>query len=573
MKKTLLISFFSLGLIFSCNAAQAAMLNLIGDKDAYPINQEFGLDVKIDSEGEGINGAQATVQFDRSILEAVKADKIGSIFDFWLTEPVISNAEGKISFIAASTTGFTGKSLQVLRVTFRPKGPAKSTLVFSDAAITAADGSGKNVLTKTNGLALTFTAASGVAEGPAQITRPAEAATGFPKKPAMTVALYPDPAKWNNVSAKFFANWTLPGDVTGVAAVLNKVPNSAPAVSEGLFEAKSFPPLEDGIHYLHVRFRNSIGWSETSHYKIATDSAPPSISNIILDGKSVVGLELVGVNAPTPEILYTAKDALSGIDHYEIAVDGNDAVATKTSSYTLPLQIPGKHILTLKALDVAGNTIEARVNFEIIPIESPKIGFISKDVFIGEGGLIVSGTYLAGHTVNIDLVDGSGRTVFHDVRGTDANGNWNLSIDTPLKQGKYFVEAVGEDDRGALSLAVRSDIINAHERPIFTLGGLEVTKTWLIFILMVLIAFGAWLGTMTYRMRQLQVSRRVTIAQRDVIAMSSLIRQDVEKMSALLKSTNLKDTREQLKLLIGKVEESSQKMTKYIVDNIGEIKD
>ncbi len=570
VKKILfLASFLFIGASLSSKAS-AATLDLIGDKSSYPIGQEFTLDIKINSEGEGVNGAQAILQFDKSILEAIKADKTGSIFDFWLTEPTISNAEGRVSFIAASTTGYTGQSLQVLRVTFRPKGAAKSTLVFSDAAITAADGSGKNVLTKTNGLTITLAGASGVTEPPPiQITRPPTPPDGSPKIPVITVPLYPDPTKWNNVSAKFFANWQLPTDITGVAAVLNKTIGLAPTVSEGLFESKSFPPLEDGVYYLHVRFRNVIGWGPTLHYKIAIDSTPPTLTKIALTEGTPTG-------EPAPTLTYQSTDSLSGIGHYEIRIDNQESIKVSTRTFKLLNQAPGEHSLTVKAIDAAGNSAESKFSFEILPIESPVITAVSSDIFIGEGALAISGKSISGYRINIALKDNSGRTVFTSVQETNEDGNWSLSLYLPLKKGVYFAEVVAEDDRGALSLPVKSSSINVHERPLFTLGGLEITKSALIFILVFLMISGLAGAFAYYRARQLNIERRIVIAQRDVITMTNLIRQDLDKVSKLLsenESNELAGVHEPIQLLISKIRGSADKMTKYVVDNIGEIRD
>jgi len=70
-------------------------------------------------------------------------------------------------------------------------------------------------------------------------------------------------------------NWDLPNDVTAVATEVDQHPDAVPAKSEGLFDNKTFSPLEDGVWYLHVQFKNSIGWGPTLHYRIGIDTAPP----------------------------------------------------------------------------------------------------------------------------------------------------------------------------------------------------------------------------------------------------------------------------------------------------------
>lgn len=562
MKKFLcILPIVFLSLLFA-RQVDAATLNLTADSDTYKIGDIFDVNLKIDSENESINGAQATIKFDGTLLEAIKADKTGSIFDFWLADPTI--AAGQVNFVAAATAGYDGKSLQVLRITFKVKGAGNGNLTLGDAAITAADGSGSNVLSQSNNLSVTLGSAVGKSKPTTQIIRTPTFATGSPPQPVIFVPLYPDPAKWNSVSATFFASWKLPADVSDVTMVLDKLPDTVPVQSEGLFESKQFSPLSDGIYYLHARYKNNIGWGPTEHYRIANDTTPPSKFSIVFPNGQPT-------DAPTPSIVYKSADALSGIARYEISVDNNAPVVVSSSTYTLPLQIPGKHVLEISAYDNAGNATQSSANYEIISIEMPVITLVNKNVFTGEGGFFISGTADPKYQVRIMLKDQSGNTAYTDLKTPDAKGNWNASIDTPMKNQTYHFEVATVDGRGAVSTVVKSDSITVHDRPVLVLGDIEITPTW-FFLLFILIVIGAFtLGYASIRFAEDERSLDSMMAGRDIENVFNLFEKDINTILAKYTDRGLEPTGAmEVKVLLEKLLSQIGKMKVYVQ---GEVKD
>src|SRR5439155_1097783 len=59
------------------------------------------------------------------------------------------------------------------------------------------------------------------------------------------------------------------------------------------------------------------------------------------------------------QLTWTASDATSGIDHFEVRLDGGTpvTVAAGTATYTFTGVSDGTHTLALKAFDRAGNTV------------------------------------------------------------------------------------------------------------------------------------------------------------------------------------------------------------------------
>jgi len=547
------------------NVAYGAALSINVSQESFKIGDEFDADVKINSEDVGINAAQATIKFSPAVLEAVSIDKTSSVFNFWIQDPKIDNANGEINFIGGSSSGLVGKSLQVIRVVFKAKGLGQSDFIFTDGAITASDGSGTNVLSSMPKTAITVGEAAAETANVKLIERTPITSDTVPAKPVVKVSLYPDPAKWYNSSSKFSASWTLGSDVSAVATALNKNPASIPTTSEGIFDNESFSALSDGVWYLHVRFYNNMGWSETTHYRLAIDTVLPATFDIKF-------ADSLPTNNPTPSISYQANDQLSGIDHYYIQIDQSETINTNLKSYTLPIQTPGKHKIKVGAQDKAGNRVENTAEFEILPIESPKIFSTSANVYVGEGGLIINGTSLAGVSIILNIRDQKDNLIYNFTTNADEKGNWAMKIDSPLKKGIYYIEVTAQDSKGALSYPVKSDAIKVQERPIMVLWGFNVTYIELVIFLLFILIGGFGAGWYFNKLTNSQRQRRILISQRDVSAGFNVIKKDIEK---IIKSWDDKKIEEfeltQMEFVLKDINGKIEKLQKYIIMGIKDI--
>lgn len=566
-KLTVLASGFLL-LFAVFNVASAATLQLSTEKDTFAIGDQFMVDVKTDSEGAGINAAQGTVQIAKDVLEIVSVDKSGSVFNFWLTEPTFSNESGQVNFVGGSTSGFSGKSLQIVKIKFRVKGSGKTDIVFTDGAVTASDGSGTNVLSSMKGLSITSVPKSEletITPRPTQITRPAERAERLPTRPEVQVAGYRDPEAWYNFANRFSVSWQLPGDITDVSTAVNGDPSFVPTQSEGLFDNKLFPPREEGVSYLHVRFRNNIGWGPTLHYRIAIDTTPPPLFQAkIREGESV--------DTPTPTIEFRGSDGLSGIKRYFIQQNGGEVRTIEGSPYKMELQKPGKQIIKVGAEDNAGNIAESLLNLEIRPIEAPKITSITKDVFVGEGNLDAVGTALPDVALQIELKTEGGQVEQSTEVRSDVHGSWSIRFDKPLKKGGYVIEVVARDARGALSYPVVSDVFRVRPRPALVLGSLEITQFWFFTIVILILLGGVGLGWLVIRLKRQQQARKVMIAQRDIANVFSNIKKDTDKILDKYSDDKIDEAEiSEIRHLTKKVEENIEKGRKYVIDDVGDI--
>lgn len=557
------------------NGAHAATLFLSSNTDVLRIGDTLETIIKVDTEGVGVNAVQGTLQYPRDILEATKVDKADSIFNFWLQEPAFANDTGKITFVGGSTVGSVGKSLQVLRVVFKVKGSGRAELAFADAAVTASDGSGTNVLSTFHNLVVNSVPKTGGAQAlqvptqipqPVQITRPAVAASGLPEKPAVTIPLYPRTSGWFNRTDNFIAQWKLPADVSGVSTALDQNINYGGSISEGLFESKVFPAIaRDGVWYLHVRFKNNMGWGEVNNYRIAVDTHPPlSFDTSVIEGNAT--------DNPTPTLKFTGNDSLSGLKEYQVTIDGGDILRVATEKYSglykLPLLAPGKHRVTVRAVDNADNSTENIIVLETIPIASPTITFVTRELFSDkQTGVVIKGSALPNIGVLLDLHEGTS-IVARGGAHSDANGNWEFIFSDQLKNGTYTVGAQSEDARGARSLIVESPELVVRSEPIIKLGVFSLGATGATILLLLILVLGFSGGVWYWKRREETLSMRVGFAASEITKIFKLIADDVSKMSEALKTETSADDEYSLHRL----EENIKKMESYLKKGIEKIK-
>lgn len=575
VKKLLKTFIISLALLAFAPNALAATLNISLTKDNFAIGESFDAVILIDSQGVSINASQTTLQYPTDILEVSSVSKADSIFNFWLTEPTFSNTTGRLNFTAGSASGFSGSSLNILKITFKAKGIGTANVGFTDGAVTLSDGSGTNVLSemksaKINVLAKGAVPTVSIIPSPTQINRSATPAAGAPIKPVITVPMYPSPEKWYNLSSVFLVSWKLPSDITGVATLIDKDPNSRPTASEGLFDNKLFAPLENGIWYLHVRFQNSIGWGSTMHYRLAIDTQPPS-------GFEISVLEGDITDNPKPTLQFKTSDALSGLKEYQVRTTDGTFIQIPakdfTDSFQLPLQAPGRRMILVKAVDLAENSAESSIYIETLPIASPIITLITNELFSDQQrGLTVRGTTLPNISVLLRvqklLGKERGEIVTKGTASSNENGNWDFTFDQPLRNGQYVVLAESQDERGALSLAIESQEILVKSKPIIQIGIFQLGMGGALIFLLMVIAGGFGGGIWFYKKRQGRLTLRVDFAESEITKIFKIIKEDAEGLYQAFKTVTTGDDEYALKRL----RENIARMEGYLKKGIEKIK-
>lgn len=564
----LLLCTFSLLFVSS---AKAANIMLISEKTNVNIDEEINVYVKIDTGAESVNAVQGKLNIPANIFEVTKVDTTNSIFNFWVEEPQFSGTDGVVSFITGTSKGVSGQALEVLRLTLKARGTGSGEITLSDAVVTASDGKGTNILSGITGTTINVSSETIIPSAPTSapeattpvvkpqiVNRPAVLAKNAPISPIVTVPLYPDPAKWYNHLGETIVLWEVPDDITAAAVVMNKNPNTVLTVAEKeLSTGKNFGAITEGIWYVHVRFKNNIGWGSTAHFKISLDTTPPLPFEVKIDTE-------VSDN-PSPQITFITQDEFSGISQALIFVDAKEVASSTSATVTLPAQGPGTHTLLVKIFDQAGSSVEDTLQFEILPLPTPSIEFIPSLVSKGEL-LFVSGTAIPNAFIDVSILNKLQQEVFKNTVQSDNSGNWKIAVDKVLLSGRHSFSAIARDERGALSNPTPEKFFSIRPKIIVSLGSF-INLGWLeIFIIFMLVLIaGVSLFAWHYISKKNTREAYKIIIGRDIekitmtLSESLLELENSEKLPEPSRSTSIAEHIERMKATIIKIK-------KYIID-------
>ncbi|MDD5431294.1 MAG: cohesin domain-containing protein [Candidatus Pacebacteria bacterium] len=562
-KHLFLLSILFFGLNF--NGASAASISLISNSQNLGINQEFNVDLIIESD-VNINAAQGIVSFSPGVLQLISVSRDNSIFNFWVEDPTISNDVGTMSFTGGTAQGVSGKSLKVLSMKFKATGVGESAIKLSGGTVAADDGQGTNVLSDIKEAKVSVTGMVTepvLVEAPKVIVRIPIPSGKLPSLPELEISLYPDSSKWYKQIGDVVMFWNVPQDIISVASLVNKNPNSIPTVfDKELLNGKNLGSLAEGIWYAHARFKNNIGNGPVAHHRIAIDVTPPLPFNIEVN-------EGIKTDNPSPVLNFGTQDSLSGIDFYSVIVGNQAPIKSESGELKLPIQEPGDYTVLVKAFDKAGNSSEDSINITILPIESPEIKFVTQPYYSdSDNVLLVQGSALPERLILLAIIRKSdGVAAARATARADESGQWEYSFSESFKNGKYEVVAQAQDDRGALSLPVKSSQISIKSKPILKLGFLEL-NLWGVIILLLVILVGGFSGGIWYwKLRQEKLSRRVFITKQDLAKVSALLKSDLKKIKAAIKTPGEFDD----DFIIKSLEENVEKIDKYIQKEVGNV--
>jgi len=336
---------------------------------SYGVGSTFTASVTLDSGGgTGVNASEGTINFDKTALSVSNVSKSNSIFTLWPAEPNFSNAAGTVKFSGGSPSTYTKKAGVILQITFKALKVGSTDVSIIGGSALAADGRGTEILSKS--VKGTYTITEGQALPPAppppspstqSFAPSAEAAdTSAPKISSPT---HPDENKWYNSRDPKFT-WQLPNGAAAISLVVDKDPATVPSVVyKPAVAEKTIVGLDDGVWFFHLQLKTDIGgWGKTGHRKVMIDSTPPDSPQ--------VEIKKDDASDPRPRVLATTTDKASGLDHYEVSVDGGNTLTVslldmENVNFRLPKQNSGHHKIIVRVFDKAGNASENAAEFDI----------------------------------------------------------------------------------------------------------------------------------------------------------------------------------------------------------------
>jgi len=206
--------------------AHGAQIYLDPSTGKYPAGVTFGVDVRLDNQGQCINAAEVDLAYPKSILTAVGVSEGDSIFSLWVKDPTIYGDYGLISFVGGLPGGYCGRvagdanlSNKLATVYFRFPTSTVTSSSIPQTAVLSFESSTKAVVNDDLGtiadISLAGASYTEILNGqyaPENVWQDAIANDTTPPEP-FTVGLYRDPSLFNN---QLFAVFSTVDKQTGV---------------------------------------------------------------------------------------------------------------------------------------------------------------------------------------------------------------------------------------------------------------------------------------------------------------------------------------------------------------------
>ncbi len=353
-----------LGFFAYAAVTHAATFSVTPPDGTYTVGSTFEVSVVLDTKGKEVNAVQVELSFPPDKLQLVSPSTGSSIISIYTTPPKYDNAAGKIQIIGGIPNGINVSAGLISKLTFRVKGVGTAALRFAgESQILLNDGRGTNVLDNTTG-------ASYKLELPPQ------------QGPLIISDSHPDQEAWYK-NSEVSLRWDvgLPPAENYSYTISNNptdIPDDTPEGSATSVEYKKAP---DGINYFSIKAFRDGAWGGVSRYSLRIDTIAPDRFTIEISPNKRTFIT-------KPFFQFSSKDALSGIDHYEVKilplkVEGRPKAAIDDqlfveaeSPYHAPELLMGTYQVIIRAYDQAGNI---REEAESLVITDSWLWFLSED--------------------------------------------------------------------------------------------------------------------------------------------------------------------------------------------------
>ncbi len=124
----------------------AADISFSSDKNNFIPNEDFFVQVFLDTRGAVINAVEGTIAFNPDILNLKEIRDGNSSINFWVEEPH-SAVDGKIDFSGIATGGFSGSKQFLFGFVLQAKKIGNGSISFSNMQVLQNDGLGTKIET------------------------------------------------------------------------------------------------------------------------------------------------------------------------------------------------------------------------------------------------------------------------------------------------------------------------------------------------------------------------------------------------------------------------------------------
>ncbi len=545
----LAISFFSFA-----RASEAANFYITTNTPTVQVGDVITATVYINSGGVAINSAEGIISAPSDLFAIQSVNNAGSIFSLWVEQPTFS--DGRISFSGGvPNPGYSGSTGKVLSISLLAKKSGVAPLTYQSTAIRANDGLGTNVGTNQTGQAgatISITPNTPVlvpVPEPVLVPAPTPANT-LPSAPVVSSVETPHAETWYSKRSSTF-RWSLPSGTTAVEILLDDQTTSEPTiVYSPAISSKTLDDLENGISYLHIRFKNSLGWGPITHRKIKIDTNAPEIvsASASLNDQGAVMLSL-SANDATSRIakFIITGDGILPIDVTKIDPDGN-------AQYTFVSAPEGYRILAIVAADEAGNTKQITLPVTFPKNSAPKITRHPESITRGER-FTISGSAIAPKSSVVIWVKEQDQKEKRYIVDTGSDGAFVFTSEEVQHIGQVAVWAETFDPNQTQHDAASAKIyISVNESLLFRIGGTVIRGLSIalpILALLFCLGFIFYIGFHKFRKLRATIRKDLKKTHGTIHEAMSMLQNDMnEHIEALEKAKSRRRlTREEARIL------------------------
>lgn len=322
--------------------------------------------IQVDTGGESINAVKVVVNFDpkKVNIEQIVTNQSFCQQNLFI-ERTIDNTNGQVRVTCGlPRPGFSEASGLIAELIVKPLGEGEFQLKFNkETQVLANDGLGTNVLRAvTNGSYQITTADTPIVKATAGQTQPTatgESPETLPSLPKLVIfsPSHPNSELWYKAN-RVQLIWTNVDDADYRIA-LDQNPLAEPDESRIVSSNSLTQTVEtDGTYYFHVAARRNGVTGPVSHFKLQIDTTPPpapqvKASQTTIQAGEVVRLELAGA------------DPTSGTQNsFYMRIDNQTFLPAPSQLY-LPFSDPGKHTVTVRVFDNAGNFADRSIEITV----------------------------------------------------------------------------------------------------------------------------------------------------------------------------------------------------------------
>jgi len=315
----------------------------------------FDVSVYLDTEQNSANTIDVELRFPPDKLAIVNPSGGTSLIQVWLRPPTYSNQTGDAQYTGIVPNGVVTGSGLITTITFKALAAGQADITISpQSSVLANDGYGTPMATEFGQASYTIT------------PQP-------PNGVVVSSPTHPFPSQWYNNPNPVFT-WQQDPGVTGFSYVLDNEPYTIPGDTPNTTgTTAAYENLGDGLWYFHIKAQKLGIWGGTTNFLARIDTQPPAVFTPAADIIS-------GSPQDKALISFFTTDALSGIDHYEVAVVDADAAPVASpvfvqaeSPYQLIIPGPGSYHVIVRAFDQAGNVRDASLD---ITVATPVLQFL-----------------------------------------------------------------------------------------------------------------------------------------------------------------------------------------------------